>query len=173
MIKIQPYIGESYSKGGLLNKKILVLGESNYDPNYEVEGYDYSQIVKDNIQKCVFESSVAFFTKISKLLLLSEGNNDPSRERIEEKWKYIAFHNYVQNIFTGARQRPTERMWSESNTYFLEILQNLKPEIILVLGIELGAKIKDIPNEFKQINIAHPSSGGFSYETWIPKISET
>jgi hypothetical protein len=102
-------------------------------------------------------------------------------------WHSVAFYNYIQEfVGSRARERPTEEMWNDAEKPFFMILTKLKPDFILVLGKSLwdgmpnknssddsGSSCKYIVNGHPAIalRINHPSSFGFRYSKWKPRVS--
>lgn len=108
-----PYRGSKYFKSRL---KLLILGESHYDwPDRKVT---VAETTATTIGKSRFHGHIRN--------LLGGG---------ADFWDGVAFYNYVQ-CFAGdaARQRPTPEMWGRSHLAFGEVLKDLKPQRILVLG---------------------------------------
>jgi hypothetical protein len=63
-------------------------------------------------------------------------------------------------------------MWDQGSEYLMELIKKLGPELILILGKELGANLGNLPKEIKTVKVAHPSSVGFSYQKWSMLINE-
>lgn len=163
-IKIKPWVGELY-KEGFGGLKLLIVGESNYDRNYSADN-DYSEILIDNVQKCVFKENVKFFTMVANLA--SQAIDDSLTKK--EIWNRIAFHNYIQAVLDGPKVRPDVTMWEEAQEAFQAVLHSIFPDFVIVLGKELGSYIY-LP-DIEHCIINHPSSGGFSYSDWVPVIKD-
>jgi hypothetical protein len=74
VIRINPWRGDRYEEG-FAGRKVLVCGESNYDPRPQDQWDDHSDLVIENVRDCVFSNgSVAFFTKTARLLLRATGD---------------------------------------------------------------------------------------------------
>jgi hypothetical protein len=71
----------------------------------------------------------------------------------------------------GPRMRPSLQQWDDSRSAFIEVIDDLKPERLLVLGLELNARRPPVSDDVSVVAIAHPSSNGFSYEAWLPTIA--
>jgi len=63
-------------------------------------------------------------------------------------------------------------MWEQSCPALLEVIEELSPDVILVLGKELAKKLPKISEKYKLCKIQHPSSG-FSAEKWVPIFKES
>lgn len=87
-------------------------------------------------------------------------------------WSRVAFYNYCQEIVADkARVRPKDAIWKNSEPAFNEVLKQLKPDLVVVLGKELSRKIPDITDEYEVCVVNHPSSA-FSYDKWIPVVRD-
>lgn len=166
-VRFQPYIGEFYndSRYGI---RLLVLGESHYDDDYSA-GSDFTSYVVD---QNAFVAGTSFFTKLTKLLKGTDA--DLTEEDRVEAWKHIAFYNYVQEIVGDtARISPTTEMWEAAREPFEEVVNRLKPNVILVLGVNLWNQMYNLPPEcqVEWASVTHPS-GGIKYEPSFAEIAK-
>lgn len=158
----QPWIGDFYRTKNRFGVRVLVLGESHYGDEADTRPTVTTEVVRWLAQ----DERHAFFTKVSKVLLGLDENTSLSNEARGEVWEHIAFYNYIQGfVSTDPRVRPTADMWERAKEPFLQIVRDLNPHMILVLGIELGSNIPAIPNGIEICVIQHPSTG-FSYKRW-------
>lgn len=183
----RPWKGIHY-EGGLFQKRILIVGTSHYQWNKNIS------LTENLTTECVEEQlngirTHPFWTKIVAAFL----NRRPSLQDKRQFWHGVAFYNYVQfNVGFGPRIPPKGDMWVRSKAGFMEVLQTLAPECVIVLGYELwkhlppfghkgppmeGAKQTetwryplDNGREVLAYAILHPSSGGFSGTYWHPFI---
>jgi hypothetical protein len=51
------------------------------------------------------------------------------------------------------------------------VVEAMKPDVVIVLGKELQARVLPLPQNIVVIRVNHPSSG-FRYARWIPVIAE-
>ncbi|OOE40875.1 hypothetical protein BZG06_14790 [Salinivibrio kushneri] len=167
-IVFQPWVGDRYWEANRFGARVLVLGESHYGTEEEVS----PNFTKDVVQNLAIDHRHAFFTKISKVLLGLDSNQWLSDEERSEVWQHLAFYNYVQG-FVGdtPRVRPNQDMWQDSKEAFLSVIEHLKPDLVLVLGVELGGAIPSLESNIDVCAIQHPSTG-FSYAKWNPVVSE-
>lgn len=168
---IQPWVGEHYSEG-VLGRRVLLLGESNYSKE---PGDDYTEIIRENVQDCVFKGSVRFFTKVAKLLLLATGASRVTRDQVRDLWHHVAFTNYIQKVYQSDRVRPSPDDWTEGRTALEVCLRMHQPHIVIVMGLELATHLEWLPAvepELAMATIAHPSSFGFSYARWVQPVEE-
>ena len=153
----RPWIGDNFSEDGLRSKKILILGESHYQWNKNIP------LTEDLTIQCILEQidggyTKAFWTNIVITLL----NIRPSLEDKYRCWHSVAFYNYIQcSVGFGPRVRPTPEMWEKSQTAFSEVINELQPDCIIVLGYQLWYNLP--PNNGEQ----GPAIGGAPQEeTW-------
>ena len=79
-----------------------------------------------------------FFTSTQKLVAGIGTDVWVTDEQRSAFWEQVAFYNFVQ-AFTGseARCRPTQKMWVAASPAFLATIAELKPQVVVVLGIKL------------------------------------
>jgi len=63
-------------------------------------------------------------------------------------------------------------MWSFSEKAFLDVIDELKPQLIVILGKELNKKLPSLPKDIVICRVNHPSSG-FKYSEWIPVFKDS
>jgi ABC-type Fe3+-hydroxamate transport system substrate-binding protein len=93
------------------------------------------------------------------------GDDYLSDEKRREFWDSVAFYNYVQEY---AGESPdgtvTDEMWSKAKEPFLEVLEELKPDALLVLGKKLSKNLPALDDfGVETCVVTHPSSSHFSY----------
>jgi hypothetical protein len=107
-----------------------------------------------------------------------------TRRDCNRTWHHVAFYNYIQEFSGGrARIRPKRHMWEAARSPFLAVLEELKPEAVLVVGKLLW---ENLPNRVAVTDgvmsqqgileragakvpaayIKHPASRGFSSMAW-------
>ncbi len=158
----QPWIGNLYRANNRFGVQVLVLGESHYGDEAETRPTVTTEVVRWLAQ----DERHAFFTKVSKVLLGLDEKIWLNNEARGEVWEHVAFYNYIQGfVSTDPRVRPTTNMWENAREPFLQIVRDLNPQLMLVLGIELGRNLPAVPSSIEVCVIQHPSTG-FSYEKW-------
>ena len=55
----------------------------------------------------------------------------------EDFWQTVAFYNYVRDSMGSSMQRPTPKQLRESLPAFSEVICELRPHVVLVLGLKL------------------------------------
>jgi hypothetical protein len=187
-VKFLPWVGENY-QNGLNGLRTLVLGESHYESS---NNPDISNSPRETIL-CIEEQASgdwakAFWTKTASALI----GRRPTLEDKKLFWHSVAFYNYVQySAGFGPRVRPPPESWEKSKLPFEEVLNELKPELIVALGYRLMAMLPDLnghegptidsapqprtwlyPHPLGRalvFNIRHPSSA-FSPPSWYPLV---
>jgi hypothetical protein len=193
-----PWIGSEYRSGfsspricedgtgHFAPKRTLILGESYY--NNKKDEYVFPRTFTNGIIQEQIEGkpTKAFYTRIVSTFL---GVARPLT--LEDKrlfWHSVGYYTFVQTPVGGtARVRPSPELWAQGQSPFLEILKELQPECIIVLGYELwrhlplttagpvisGAKQEATfnyatvdSNHALAYGIEHPSSGRFSSKRW-------
>lgn len=162
-VNFLPFVGEKYytSRYGV---RVLVLGESHYGSE-EDNCADFTQRV---IRDYAYVPGLAFFSKLTNVL---RGQCDwPTDEERRETWQHVAFYNFVQSFVAGeARVAPTTAMWAAAQAPFEEVVRELEPNVILVLGSRLWNNVAELPPALsvEWCGILHPSSR----MAYIPSIA--
>lgn len=166
MRTFDPWIGSKYRSEGLHGVRVLVLGESHYGE----AGKERSNFTTDVVRELGQTDRHRFFTNIQKVLL-GMGPGWVSDEERANFWEHVAFYNYVQQ-FVGdtARVRPSNDLWDQGAAPFLMTLEELKPQVLVVLGVALEARLPSLPESLTVCRLPHPSSFGFSVAEWRPAV---
>ncbi len=127
---IQPWTGKCYGTG-LCNQRILFLGESHYQngPADQSTPDDTGYVIRRAMGKETEGRQNPFFTKLRRLV-----SGDDCE--VTTFWESVAFYNYVQWLVPTSR-RPTQEQWRDSFPYLIEILGELKPTRVLIIGLEM------------------------------------
>ena len=198
-IFFQPWIGASYSSGGLFGKKIMVVGESHYcDEDCEECGasnqhgcnHFTTNVVKDYLDQNVErESWMSTYLKFERSLV----NHETTPEESVRIWNSILFYNYLQVAMHGPRKAGTPEQYRDAAEPFFTVLNKYQPDLIIVWGVRLwnalpgenwedGPQKKvdgyEIQNGFYKLNngkkvhaicVYHPSVG-YSWDYWYRVI---
>jgi hypothetical protein len=164
-----PWVGSKYWSAGYGGVRILILGESHYGDIGTESATFTTEVVKEWGQG----KRLSFFTT-TQMLVAGIGKGKGKQVTDEQRaafWEQVAFYNFVQ-AFTGpeSRCRPTPEMWAAASPAFLATIAELKPQVVVVLGIELRRHLPDIPDNIHVCCAQHPSSRGFNIEEWQPAI---
>ncbi|HIG9504431.1 TPA: hypothetical protein ACYFTC_005756, partial [Klebsiella pneumoniae] len=101
--------------------------------------------------------------------LLRGTTDEPTAEERREAWQHVAFYNYVQEFVGDAgRIRPTRAMWRDAATVLEEVVAELRPDVILVLGYQMWDHLPELPVTWACVK--HPC-GGMSYDEAIPEFN--
>ncbi|ALL15906.1 hypothetical protein PE051_01640 [Enterobacter asburiae] len=167
-VNFHPFVGEKYYNSRY-GARVMVLGESHYGDGID-SAPDFTQYV---IQEHAVKPGLPFFTKLTNVL---RGSVDcPTEEERIETWKHVAFYNYVQEfVGESARIAPTTAMWKASYAPFLEVVRELEPNVIVVLGSRLWDNVPNLPPEYptEWCSIIHPSSR-MAYEPSMAALAES
>jgi hypothetical protein len=174
-------------------KRTLIVSESYFNRSSEEAPFDSERtkaLVSNYVNSTWKGRAMNFFTNITNAFL--GGTGHPSDEKKRRFWNSVAHYVFVQKVVgTKPRQRPTEEMWLGSQQPFLEAIEELRPQLIIILGYATwrylpcsepgplidGAKRKATykyqmsdGNFALAYGIEHPSSGKFSPRYWHPFI---
>ena len=188
-VHFKPWVGDSYGNSSQFGLPLLVLGESHFDwPGGVLDENSTCEIIQDVVGGWKY----AFWTKIASAFL----GRSPTLEERSQFWNSVAFYNFVQeSVGLGPRIRPTDEMWQSAVVPFFEVLTNLRPKCVVVLGSGLWGKLPPFnkPGPMLRIDgqdprgtglfevgegfavaagINHPSAFGWRYEEWHPWISQ-
>jgi hypothetical protein len=175
-VRFLPWIGKNYPSG-LHGVRTLVLGESHYcnDGNWRTRQRTKNLIKGQVTGKGPYAGKWWFWTKVVRTI----GGPDDDKVAF---WNSVSYHVYIQQfVGTKPRQRPTDEMWEAAVQPFYEMLEQLKPELLLVLGVGLWEHLPRDRATSKTKTavrysigrsatlagfIRHPSSFGFPYQPW-------
>ncbi len=107
-----------------------------------------------------------FFSVVSRILLgLDEGGWLDAAER-DGVWEHVAFYNYIQELVgNNERVSPNNEMWESAALPFRGILNELKPDLVLVLGDALNGHLpNDLPDRVLTGHVVHSRSSRFTFE---------
>jgi hypothetical protein len=164
---------------------MLILGESHYRKDNKRFTPELNRELIDGqvTESGKYKKPYPFWTKIIKLV-------SPENPEKSLFWHSVAYTVYIQE-FVGkvARVRPTNEMWNSAIEPFCSVVSILKPDVIIVLGKNLWEHLpcdncNDIKGEMSSryrryelgghpavaVMVNHPSSFGFSYSKWQPRI---
>lgn len=163
-VNFKPWVGSKYWQNNMFGRRVLVLGESHYAG---AEDQEPDMTIKV-VHRLAQNERHPFFTKTAKLLLDLDANTWLDDQRRTEVWEHVAFYNFVQQCpGDEPRLRPTIEMWEAATEPFLEVVADLKPQVVLVLGKELSHWIPELPATTTVCAVQHPSTA-FDYEKWNP-----
>ena len=201
----KPWIGKNYKNGGIFKKKILVLGESHYCGNENCNGkcgfrdfpdggcedFTYDRVMD------YLNGSAGMWANTFKKFERSLVNKETTLEDSNEIWQSLAFFNFLQVAMTETRTADSYEDYMEGQKAFLEVINELQPDLIIVWGV--GRLYDNLPNEgwikgeplvvdgynvrngyyqlkngkkSRVIAVYHPStSRGYSWDWWYKVIA--
>ena len=206
----KPWVGKDYETGGILGKKVLILGESHYCDNEKCNGKcgfrdfpeggeeceDFTKNAVNNYLNGIEGRWTSTYLKFEKYLIDIEKHSDYNK-RDERIWNSLAFFNFLQVDMRKARKGGTPEDYEEGRIAFLEVINELQPDLIIVWGtsrLYYNLPGKDngwidgdnleidgwrVPNGYYQLEngkksrviaVYHPSSG-YSWNWWYKVIS--
>ena len=165
MRKFDPWIGSRYTDG-IGGVRLLILGEAHYGTDEEKCDQTHTTEI---IRKLGQQGRFRFHSVVQRLV--TGGRGWLSAADRAEFWEKVAFYNFIQS-FPGpkSRVRPTAEMWLTARQPFLQTLQEIAPQLILVLGHQLSSNVPPAPDGIVVCHVQHPSSRGFQYAKWQPVV---
>lgn len=197
-VRFLPWVGANYESSGFGGRRILVLGESHYCANPQDA---VPTITRDVIQDLldpnrIHEPYMNTYTKFERAMV---GKPIWGEGRCAF-WHSISFYNYIQSPLDGPRMAPSSEMYAQSEPAYWEVVEALKPDVILCWGARLFEHLPkakagivstqdtiDVVNfggptmyrkykmedghEIAVFFVQHPSSG-FSPDYWHNAISQ-
>lgn len=195
----EPWEGKDYYNGGIFGKRLLILGESLYcsdckdcgigkaDENCRTTKMTIEEILNEYDKIGRYKTT---YTKFERAL-----SGDYTNSKLKEAiWNSVMFYNYVQIAMVDTRVSPTSENFKNSEKAFFEILEQNKPQGIIVWGrrlwknmpggdlwtelnpIEIDGELERCGeytlkdgSKIKVMSIYHPS-WGFVPENWHPFI---
>ncbi|MGD9508075.1 MAG: hypothetical protein AB7I59_02830 [Geminicoccaceae bacterium] len=140
----KPWVGEYYDAA-----RLLLLGESAYDwretdgelrtptERHSIDLVEW--VIGDFDACCRRDDGIGFMVKLSRALT---ANERPTQAQLQCAWDRVAFTNYVPHtIGAGARLRPSRELWETAREEFPQLLADLDPDRVIVLGKELWSRM--------------------------------
>ena len=142
------WIGKHYEAS---NPRVLLLGESDYGDTPPLIEYIPQWLDRKHRDHSFARISNTFGAGLLR----------------EKFWDQIAFYNFVPGMVGPTRlHRPTPRSYSEAQPILGEVLNDLKPDGVLILGIEQSQYSKPVIQLFGAAHsiAPHPAARGLSNE---------
>ncbi len=150
-IFFRPFVGKDYANGGILGKRIMVLGESHYcdegcadcgncSRHRECMNFTHN-VVKDYLNREMeHENWMNTFLKFERSLVGHETDSEES----EKIWNSVIFFNYLQVAMGGPREAGTAEQYRRASEAFFEVIDKYQPEYLIIWGKRLW---NNTPNE--------------------------
>ena len=132
----KPYVGKNYKSGGIFGKRILVLGESHYCSKEEACDTLTEEVLQEYLNHEVNEGWMNTFKKFVRALV----GKTTSSEDSFQIWDSLAFYNYLQVPMADNRLAGTEEDYKNAEKPFFEVLDELKPDFMIIWGKRLWNK---------------------------------
>lgn len=150
-----PWIGVDYEKRHFFGKRTLVLGNSHYCSEKEVDCEERKELgscPRIRYQDCCYntiQAMVLRFNFVQRCALCVVGGL--TEEEIQQKEKVnfardsICFYNFVQESLWNGSASPSTLQCKKSDNAFFEVLEKLRPELVIALGT--SHMYKDLPGD--------------------------
>lgn len=184
---MHPWVGSNYDNQ---IPRVLILGLSVYG------GRSRQNRIQDMIESVrQNEWTHAFFTKVLNAFnnednwFESENGKEDYTLSKDSFWNNIAFYEYLLHVFKTPKERVDTKYYEEAKEPFIEVVNILKPDIVLCMGFSTYDNLPEMGEYFKTYEckgeelevwnykfmkkttfacrIKHPSNGkGFKPENW-------
>lgn len=129
-VLFQPWVGRDYDTR---SPKLLVLGMSHYQGENRANTPDYFFTNSVIRYWSTSQQTKKFFTNIVATCI---GHLPKNGER-GQFWDSVAFYNYIQEFVGNSPRQPhAYELWEHSEPAFAEVLLRLRPQLVLVLGLQ-------------------------------------
>jgi hypothetical protein len=147
-ITFQPFIGENFHSQ---KKKVLLLGDSHYCNNgckgSSIENcHDCcpnftKDVVKEFLERGYQQGKGKALPNFTNVYY---GNNEVAEGERKNLWNTFAFYNFVQRSMPGeASENPIKEDYENSAVAYFEVLEELKPDLIVVFGKTLWDRLPE------------------------------
>lgn len=127
-INFLPWVGNVYMQG-VNGQRVLLLGESHYQE--PIENRNATNDYTDNFVENGIVYRSQYWKNITEILANKPFESISSDER-KRLWNKFCFYNFIQ-FEVGATKVPNSNDYINSEPMFLELIEALKPDKILVL----------------------------------------
>ncbi len=139
-VNYPPWIGSSFSSRG--NRRILLVGRSYYDARYENKSIqEYIKYLIKTGKEDLFFNALEAIVSERQHWKQSFGKYKLDRKKF---WNSVAYHQYLQGILPDSYSLPSRQMWKEAQERYKELLDSLKPDIVLIFHFEVFDKMPTI-----------------------------
>ena len=126
----RPWVGSSYTSGGIFGKRLMILGESHYceegcvdcgNARVHPECCGFTNgVVSDYLNESLERQRwMSTYLKFERSLVGHE-TDWPERKKI---WNSVVFYNYLQVAMGGPRVAGTNLQYEEAAEPFFEVLE--------------------------------------------------
>lgn len=132
-VRYHPWIGGHYWRQ---EQRWLVLGESTYglDP---AETFAVQDMIRAHCGVATggFERGVYRVCAATERLMTGQDDLGPTTRH--DFWQTVAFYNFVRDSLPASTARPTPMQFKQSLAAFNEVICEVRPHVVLVLGLGL------------------------------------
>lgn len=174
MRSFDPWIGPLYKSEGLDGLQLLLLGESHYgEPARAERGVTQHVVSVYGVGVGEKKHRNRFMTTTAKLVLGLGKDEYLTDEARADFWSRVAFANYIQEFVSETakpRVGPSPTAWESAREPFLQTLDEIKPDALLVLSKGVYNRVQPLlPETLNACGVRHPSVA-FSYAKWQPEV---
>lgn len=175
VVRFAPWVGSDYERG-LKGLRLLIVGESHYGskpyerPTVTPEVIKASALRQKHPLATVKPRKHSHFAKImASTLSVSKSSSISGPER-KDFWSRVAYYNFIQEFLAKPRVAPSQNAWSRSEGAFLQVLEVLRPQLIICYSIRNGERVRKLAGPIPVAVVNHPSSR-FAYSKANPVIA--
>ncbi|MDC7243584.1 MAG: hypothetical protein PQJ44_06575 [Sphaerochaetaceae bacterium] len=153
-LKWYPWIGKKYKS---CSTKILIVGESHYLNKEQLERLEVINNDIDHTRHCVYEAAVQNATEngwkrnnstYSNLNKIFQRYSYPSKQ---DFWSSVAYYNFIQRVMNYAiKERPTGQDFYNAWFGFVNILEIIKPDVCLFIGVAASNTFHHVMNNMNR-----------------------
>lgn len=137
IVRCHPWIGSQYAEQA---ERWLLLGESNYSEEpLDVKWLD--ELIQRQYGAGHDEAENGRYRMFAGAQRLVPGKDCVNDSNAKEFWSKVAFYNYVTECMPEASNRPTSAQFKQSQIAFEEVVCQLRPQVVLVLGLTTWSKL--------------------------------
>lgn len=162
------WVGPRYRAAGLSGVRLAIFADK--EPERDSDFARVGRGLDCSITQKYIDGTVPHreFTDVARLVL----GRAATRPECEEFWRSVAFANSADPS-GGTRRRPvmTEEDWEVTCAAFVDFVDQVEPQALLVFGANLFTGLRSEPSALRQLRrlesrtavIVHPGTIGFSF----------
>lgn len=164
------WVGPCYESEGLSGRRLLIVAEAF--PSEEGAGLRVGRGLEAHLTPSYVDGSMKHkqFTDLARVVL----GGAADRSACEEFWNVVAFSNLiVPSGGTSRRPSPTEDDWDRARVAFPELVIELEPDAVLIVGVHLAQVLSTVVEEEGAdapqavARIPHPATPGFAFRDHV------
>jgi hypothetical protein len=172
-VRFTPWVGSEYLEGHCGLRTLLVC-ESHYGDKKHERPTVTPEIIKALALGEKHPRATGklrrhpHFTKIMSALM--NVRQSFTREQKRQFWNSVAYYNFLQEFISATRVEPSKDAWERGKAAFSEVLDVLKPDLIICLSMRNGGRVRTLAGDIPVAVVNHPSAR-FAYSTVNPLIA--